>query len=509
MLVLSGQVKRADLKGNTGVRQLGPQELDLPEIVRSITKYAVRIMEPAGIRYHLEKAVCLARTGRKGPVWVEIPLDVQAAPVDPESLLAFAPENEIPPTIKQEELLDKTQQAIKLLNTAERPVLLVGNGVHHAGARGAFNQVVELLKIPVLTTWAGCDLIADNHPLCFGRPGNIAARGSNFTVQNSDCLISVGARLDFDITGFNQSNFARAAKKVVVDIDPNEIAKLRMQVQVPLAVDALQFFKAVLSQYSSIRQRDRSTWIARCRSWKKRYPVILPEYYQQTDLINSFVFADILSEELTCDDLLIPGSSGAAIDSFWMAFKAKTNQRAFSTGGLGSMGFGVPASLGGCLASGGRRTVTVEGDGGFHMNAQELGLVAKMHLPIKYFILNNQGYASIRGMQRNYFEGHFVGCDAASGLTLPDTVKVAEAYGVMGRRIASTVVLREQIREILAMPGPIVCEVMVNPDQVLCPRVSNSIQPDGSIVSKPLEDLWPFLDRQEFLENMIVPPLDE
>ncbi len=506
-LIISGQVKRSDMKGNSGVRQIGQQELDIVSIVKSITKYAVTVTEPEKIRYHLEKAVYLAKEGRKGPVWIDIPLDVQATQIDNDNLSGFNA-NEIKSNVNKS-LSEIVKQTILILNNAERPVLLAGNGVHYAGAKNDLSQLVDVLGIPVLTTWAGNDLFADDNPLFIGKPGTLASRGANFTIQNADCLISIGARLDFDVTGFNQKNFARAAKKIVVDIDAFEIKKLQMTVDVPVHADALTFIQEFIRQKGSIESKDRQKWISRCQEWKHRYPVVLPEYWEQDKYVNSYVFTYVLSEELTDNDLIIPGSSGSGIDTFWLSFKSKKGQRVFSTGGLGAMGFGVPASIGGCLASGRKRTITVDGDGGFHMNAQELETIARLSLPIKYFVLNNQGYASIRNMQRNHFHGNLVGCNISSGLSLPDTLNVARAYSIKTAKLDNHTSLRENIQNILMSSGPIVCEVMIDPDQPIGPRASSTVKPDGSMVSKPLEDLWPFLNREEFLANMIIPPLKE
>ncbi len=509
-LILSGQVKRSDMKGDLAVRQIGPQELDIVSIVKPITKYAVTVIDPSTIRYHLEKAVYLAKSDRKGPVWLDIPLDVQAAHIEPDDLEGLdASETAAPNSDKSLRLSEQVRRTIQFLNEADRPVLLAGNGVHYSAAKEDFSQLVDILGIPVLTTWAGSDLVADEHPLFFGKPGILASRGANFTMQNSDCLVSIGARLDFDVTGFNQANFARAARKIVVDIDPSEIKKIKTTIDVPVCADAGAFVREMITQTKLIKDRDRKEWLLRCQEWKQKYPVVLPEYWEQGRYVNTYVLTALLSEELTGNDLIIPGSSGAGIDTFWLSFKTKEGQRAFSTGGLGSMGFGIPASIGGCLASGRKRTITVDGDGGFHMNAQELETVKRLNLPIKYFVLNNQGYASIRNMQRNHFQGRLVGCDASSGLSVPDTVRVATAYGITATRLLDHTGLREHIREVLKAPGPIVCEVMVDPSQPIAPRVSSAVKADGSMFSKPLEDLWPFLEREEFLSNMIIPPLEE
>ena len=507
-IFISGQVKRADLKTGLGIRQLGPQELDIVALVSPITKYAVMVMDPKTIRYHLEKAATLAMSGRKGPVWIDIPLDVQGATIDPETLPGLEPAAELP-----EEgaagLEGAVEATLGLLETSERPVLLVGNGVRLAGAEAVFLRVVEALGIPVLTTWMGADLLADAHPLCFGKPGTVAPRGANFTIQNADLLISVGARLDAAVTGFDQSRFARGARKVVVDIDPHEIAKLGMVVEVPIVADAREFLERLLARVEVAGVKDRRPWLERCAQWKVRYPMVLPEYYETKGCVNSFVLADVLAEVCSERDLLVPGSSGAAIDTFWLGFRTRQGQRLFSTGGLGAMGFGIPAALGACLGSEGRRTICVDGDGGFQMNIQELATIARLSLPIKFFVINNGGYASIRAMQRNHFQGHLVGCDASSGLGLPDTLAVAAAYGLKTFRIKDQATLRGDVQRVLEHPGPVVCEVMADPDQVISPRVSTVVRPDGGMSSRPLEDLWPFLDREELHSNMMIPLLPD
>ena len=509
-LVVSGQVKRADLKGSSGIRQRGPQELDIVEIVKNITKYAITIMDPKTIRYHLEKAVYLAKCGRPGPVWLDIPLDVQAAQIDPDKQKGFAANDEsfasMPPS---QPPINEVEKIYQLLNEAERPVLLVGNGVRLARAKEALRELIEMLNIPVLRTWAGADLLADSHSLCFGKPGTVAPRGSNYTIQNADLVLAIGTRMDAAVIGFDDTQFARAAKKIVVDVDLAEIKKFSMNVEVPVHADAGVFIGEMLRQKHRYQPRNISNWLGRCRKWKEKYPVILPEYWKSEKYVNTYALSATLAKELTGEDLVIPGSSGVGIDTFWLSFEMKEGMRSFSTGGLGAMGFGIPAAMGGCIASGGKRTVCVDGDGGFQLNIQELETVKRLNLPIKYFVINNNGYASIRGMQRNHFKGRMVACDDSSGLTLPSVLKQAEAYGIPAVRLEKQEGLAKKVREILATAGPVVCEVMVDPDQTVGPRVSSVVKPDGQIVSRPLEDLFPFLDREEFIANMIIPPLSE
>ena len=507
VLFLSGQVKRADLKGNRGLRQLGVQETDIVSIVSSITKYAVMVVDPATIRYHLEKAVYLARLGRPGPVWIDVPLDVQAAQIEPERLSGFdAAEVEKP--WEKVPLDDLARQTIRLLNQSERPVILVGNGARLAGGETLFRQLAGELGVPVLTTRLGIDLLPASHPLCFGMPGGIASRAANFTLQNSDFLLALGTRLDMALIAYAPQRLARAAKKVMVNIDAAEIHKLGSIIDVAVEADAKRFLETMLAWRDEIQPRDRAPWLERCRQWRTRYPFVQPEQRAEGRGISLYAFSDLLAEELSEGDIVLPGSAGFVAEIFLTAFKCKAGQRVFHNKGTGSMGLSQPAAVGACLAAASRRTIAIDGDGGFAMNIQELETVARLNLPIKFFVINNGGYASIRSSQRNYF-GRLTGADSTSGLSLPDYVKVAKAYGIQARRISRPTALRKALRSVLQQPGPAICEVMVLPDEPRIPRAASAQGPNGSMVSKPLEDLYPFLDRKEFRENMLVPALDE
>jgi acetolactate synthase-1/2/3 large subunit len=507
VLFLSGQVKRADLKGNRGLRQLGVQETDIVSIVSSITKYAVTIVDPASIRFHLEKAVCLARLGRPGPVWVDVPLDVQAAEIQPELLSGFnICENEKPwEKIALDRLAGQTMQ---LLNQSERPVILVGNGVRLAGGETLFRELADRLSVPVLTTRLGVDLLPADHSLCFGMPGGIASRAANFTLQNSDFLLVLGARLDMALIAYAPHRLARAAKKVMVNIDPAEIHKLGSIIDVAVEADARQFLTEMLLLQKTVQPRDRGLWLERCRQWQKRYPFVQAEQRADKRGISLYSFSEILAQELAPGDIVLPGSAGFTAEIFLTAFRCKVGQRVFHNKGTGSMGLSQPAALGACLAAAGRRTVAIDGDGGFAMNIQELETIRRLNLPIKFFVVNNAGYASIRSSQTNYFS-RLTAADTTSGLSLPDYVKVAQAYGIASRRLTNPATLREELREVLETHGPLVCEVMVIPDEPRVPRVSSVQRQDGSMVSKPLEDLFPFLEREEFRENMLIPTLEE
>jgi acetolactate synthase-1/2/3 large subunit len=503
-LFLSGQVKRADLTGSRGLRQLGVQEIDIVSMVRPITKYAVTIMEPDSIRYHLEKAVWLAKSGRPGPVWIDIPLDVQAASIDPAALPGFV--LPIPPV--EGLIAAGVTRVIELLNASQRPILLAGNGIRLAGAQQEFLALVERLEIPVLTTRLGVDLIPDAHPRLVGMPGGIAPRGANFALQNADWLLILGARLDMALIAYAPEKLARAARKIMVNIDPAEIAKLGPAIDVPLACDVGRFLRELAGQAGRIVPRDRTAWQQRCRRWKADYPFVLPEHRAETRGISVYAFSEILCDELAGDDVVLPGNSGLACEIFLTAFKVKAGQRVFHNKGTGAMGFCQPAAIGACLASGRRRTIAVDGDGGFQLNVQELETVKRLGLPVKFFVVNNQGYASIRASQQGHF-GRLTAADTTSGLTLPDVVRQAEAYGLPSVRLSDPADLRRQLRAVLETPGPVVCEVVVLADEPRQPRVASVQRPDGSMVSKPLEEMWPPLPREEFLANMIVPPLEE
>ena len=502
-LFISGQVKRADMIGDSGVRQVGLQEIDIIPIVSSITKYAVTVLDPTCIRYHLEKAEYLATSGRPGPAWVDIPLDVQAAMIEPDDLRGFEPAPLDPPRIQ-----DEVARAIELLNEADRPVLLAGNGIRLAGAQADFLNMVDQLGIPVQTSRLGVDLIPHSHKLCFGSPGHIAPRGANFTIQNADWVLILGARLDTFLTAYAPDRLARAATKVVVDIDPSEIRRLGKIASVPICADLRLFFREFFRLLPKVKPKDRSAWLGRCRDWKARYPFVLPEHFNGGKYLSMYAFSAVLSDELASDDIVLSGSSGVAADIFSTALEVKAGQRVFFNKGTSAMGLAQPAAIGACLAGGGRRVVCVDGDGGFQLNIQELETVRRLGLPIKFFVINNQGYAMIRQSQGTHFK-RLTGADASSGLTLPDVTEVAAAYGLDTARISSVGDLKEQVRRVLDRPEPIVCEVIVDPDEVRAPRVSTVVRPDGSIVSKPLEDMWPFLDRDEFRANMIIPPLEE
>jgi acetolactate synthase-1/2/3 large subunit len=441
-------------------------------------------------------------------VWVDIPLDVQAAPIDETKLAGFDAAAEAL-AFDASGLRERVRQTIDSLNRSERPLIFIGNGVRLARAEAELRRLVSLLQIPVAATWCAADIISSEDPLFVGRPGSLAARGANFALQNSDFLLSIGARLDFAITGYAPERLARAAHRVMVDIDAAEIEKLAKYIHTPICADAGTFLREMLAQIDSVEPKERDSWKRRCADWKTRYPVVLAEHRKPEGRVSIFNLAEVIGQETTAADLMISGNSGSGIEIFLFACPTRTGQRIFHTAGLGAMGCALPNSIGVCIAGERKRTICVDGDGGFMFNIQELATVRQHNLPIKFFILNNDGYASIRASQASFFGSPLLGCDEGTGLLIPDLCKVAAAFGIGTARITSQACLREQVRNVLETPGPVVCDVQVIPDEVRGPRLSSMQRPDGSLVSKPLEDLWPFLPREEFYANMIISPIEE
>lgn len=499
LLVISGQVKRADRLNGRPLRQGGVQEVDIVPMVESVTKYAVTVDDPQQIRFHLEKALHLMRAGRPGPVWLDIPLDVQAAPIDPETLPGFNP-----PSMPEPDLAAEIEQTLALLQTAKRPLVLAGHGVRIAGSARDFLTLVEKLGVPVVTTWNALDLLPDAHPLNAGRPGVVALRAANFAVQNCDLLISIGSRLDNIITAYNPRGFARAARKVVVDVDANELDRIDMEIDARIATDAGNFIRQLAARAAPVHCAD---WIARCQDWKARYPVNDGAAFPSSGAITHYHFVSALSDAIPADTLVSTGSSGLAIEVFYTIFRNKPGQRVFLTSGLGSMGYGLPAAIGACLANGSQPMVAIESDGSLQLNLQEFGTLAAQNLPITLVILNNGGYASIRNTQRNYFAERYVGTGPEAGLLLPELDKVAATYGLPYVRIADAAELPGLLESALATPGPRIVDVRLTPNETLAPKAAALPQADGSMLSMPLEDMSPLLSLEQLQAEMLIPLL--
>ena len=502
---ISGQVNVKDTILGTKLRQKGVQEVDIVAIVKSVTKYAVMITEPSEIRYHLEKAHYLATTGRPGPVWIDIPLNVQGAKIDETNLRGFTPsESEKHHTESPDVLKEKVSQLVGMIKNSERPILWIGNGVRLAGAEKELEKLMQKLKIPVLTTWNGADLLPDAHPLYIGRPGLFGQRAANFAVQNSDLMIAVGNRLSIPQTGYNIKAFGRATKKVLVDIDASELSDKYVKPDFPINADAKEFLKELNAQLANLKLNNYENWVKTCKDWKKKYPLVLPEYLKQKKYANSYVFVDALSDELSANDVIVT-DMGTSFTTTFQAFKVKKGQRFFTSTGLASMGFGLPGAIGACFASGKKRTICLTADGGINMTIQELQTVIAHKLPMKIFVFNNDGYLSIKAHQNTNFGGFYVGANKSSGVFLPDIIKIAKAYGYKTAKIENHKNLRAKIRSVLKTPGPVLCDVKLDPDEVLSPRLKTKKKEDGTLTQSAFEDMWPFLGREELKKNMFIP----
>lgn len=510
VLYLSGQVKQEttiESCRELSLRQLGNQEINITDIVRPVTKYTAIVKGPQDIRYHLDKAIYLATHGRPGPVWLDIPLDVQAALVDPDGLTPYDNrEDEMP--FDGAALSRQVAQVVALLQKAERPIFLAGQGIRISKGIDLFRQVVDKIQIPVLASFCGFDLIPSSHRLFAGRPGTLGSRFGNFALQNADLLISVGSRNNIRQVSYNSGDFAKNAIKVVVDIDEAELKKPTFFPDVAIRADATEFLRRFKEAVEIASFPNRQPWIDWCRERRERYPVVLTEYWERKEPVNPYCFMQTLTEALDERAIVVAGNGTACVTLF-QAGIVKDGQRFFWNSGCASMGYDLPAAVGACLGSSGNPVVCLAGDGSLQMNIQELQTLSHHKVPVKLFVLNNGGYVSIRQTQDSFFESRYVACGPSSGVTFPDVCRVAVAYGIPSAVIANQIGLKERIEEVLTTPGPVVCEVILSPEQNFSPRVSSKKEPDGRIVSKPLEDMYPFLSREEMLSNMILEPLKE
>lgn len=487
MFVLSGQSKRADLVGEKQVRQIGSQEVQIIDMVKPITKYAVQIMKPEEIRYHLERAYYECTNGRPGPVWLSVPLDVQGAVIEEEDLKGFEPKE-----ASSNDISGDVLKVAKLLKEAEAPLFIAGNGIKLSGAEEKFYKLLEKVKAPVLTTWKTIDMFAWDDPAYAGHPGIMGDRAANKILQKADLLISVGSRLDTSITAFNDTLFAKNAKKVIIDIDEHEINRMDMPKEVAIVSDAGDFLTCLTEFMGEEKLPDLSEWLACCRELRSRYPLVTDRHKDTGDYVSAYYFIDELCKTLRADDVIVPESSGGAGEITYQAFHIKKGQKMKNAAGLGSMGFGLPYAIGSSVANDRRRTILINGDGAFQLNIQELETLHRLKLPVKIFIWCNNGYASIRNMQRGNFEGRYVASSEDSGFSVPNIGAVARAYGFRTCVMRSNEEMLQMLPEIMADDEPVLCEVFVSPDETVWPRVKAAVLPDGSMKSGELENMWPY-----------------
>jgi len=503
MIVLSGQSKRETLVSSTKLplRQLGDQEVNIVEMVKGITKYAVLVDDPLAIRYHLERALHLALQGRPGPVWLDIPIDVQGAKIDPSKLKGYDPkEDEIPYQTKH--LQDSVALIAKRLAAAKRPVIYAGTGVRLSGQYDLFLKLATRLGVPVVGAWGSNDLLPNDHPSYSGRPGSLGDRAGNFAVQNSDLLLILGCRLNIRLVSYNWENFAPRAYKVMVDVDEAELKKPTLSIDLPIHADLREFiplFSTSLKDWAA----DHADWLAWCKERVKRYPVVLPEYWKSSSGVNPYCFMKRLSEHLEDGEVIACGDGTACVAAF-QAMNIRAGQRLFTNSGCASMGYDLPAAIGAAEAlPNKKRIICLAGDGSIMMNLQELQTVLGLKVPIKIFVLNNAGYHSIRQTQGNFFPDNIVGCGTDSGLSFPDFGKIAAAFDIGYQRCCKHGELDEVIKRTMALEGPVICEIMLDLAQAFAPKLSSRKLEDGRMISASLEDMSPFLDREELRSNMV------
>ena len=500
MIVVSGQAALSFVKyqEETKIRQYGIQGINIKPIVENITKYFITIDNPQKVKYYIEKAYYYATTGRPGPVWIDVPLDIQKAEVDETCLIEYAYEKEKEGRVS---LSQAVKHSYEQLMKVKRPVLLVGQGVSLANARDEFRKFIDKAQIPVITSRLGIDLLESYNDLYVGRPGNYGERSANFAIQNADLILSIGCRLSSSLVGHNPKVFGKNAYKIVIDIDQKELDKPGVKIDYSGKLDCKDFLQKMLSEYSTYNIPRYCEWVNVCKTWKEKYQVVLEEYKDEKP-VNSYYFVNKLSK-LANSDTAILVDTGSCFHVACQSWKIKKGQRYLTTGGLSSMGYWV-AGIGACMANDKKDTIVITGDGSLQMNIQEFATIKHNNLPIKVFILNNNGYLLIRHTQRNFMENRFIGEGPESGVWCPDSLNIAKAYGIKGVRIDSTDRIEDKIKEVLEYDGPVICDVMTPEWQLLIPRIASDRLPDGTLVSRNYEDMFPYLPKDELKENMLI-----
>ena len=501
MVVVSGQVKFETTIRSTGLplRQYGDQEIDIVEVVRPITKYAEMVTDPRSIRYHLEKAFYLARSGRPGPCWLDIPLDLQGAMIKENELVGFTPSSQ-DSAITRKHLTQIIPEVIAKLKSSLRPVIFAGGGVRISGQHETFLALVDKLGIPVVTGWNAHDVITNDHPLYVGRPGTVGDRAGNFAVQNSDFLLILGSRLNIRQVSYNWKSFARNAFKVWVEVDEVELSKPSVKPDLPIVAPLEEFLPQLLEYSYTGVSKAHSEWLTWNKERQIKYPVVLPEYWE-SEKINPYCFMDVLFSLLPENQVIVSANGSACVTSF-QAAKIKSGQRLWTNSGCAAMGYELPAAIGACMAASRNTVICLAGDGSIMMNLQELQTIIGNTLPIKIFLLNNNGYSSIRQTQHNFFRGQEIGSGPDSGVSFPRFQKISQAFDLPYFSCVQHSDMTNTISSALSIAGPCLVEVFVDPLTPFAPKLSSRVRPDGSIESPSLEDLSPFLTPQEMKSNL-------
>lgn len=506
VIYISGQVKfETTIRScpELPLRQLGDQEINIVDIVKPVTKYAAMVIDPKNIRIELEKALYYALSGRPGPVWLDIPLNVQGALIEEQELAGWEHAPYIPPAPADEDI----RNLLRLVQKAERPVFIAGHGIMLSHAEEKFREMLHKLNIPAVTTFCGIELLAEDDPLYAGRIGTVGQRAGNFILQNADLVISLGSRNNIRQTSYNWENYADKAVKVAVDIDEAELKKKTFIPDLPICADAGKFIDALSAAIDQLQLPDYSEWLAWCRERRENLPPVTMEQENWQDKVNPYFFIRELTAVTEADTNIVAGN-GTACVALFQSGQVKIGQRIFWNSGCASMGYDIPASLGAAVASG-RKTICLAGDGSFMMNMQELQTIIHHQLPVKIFLLDNDGYGSIKQTQKNFFGDELIGCDAPSGVSFPDFMLLAQAFGCKTFEITGQENLRENLQEIINTPGVVFCTVRMPSFLIFTPKLSSRRLPDGTMVSARLEDMFPFLDRDEFQKNMLIKPLSE
>lgn len=498
MIVLSGQVKRETLNyQNSNLRQLGDQENDIVSMVKKITKFSYILKNPNLTDSIMAHAIQIAKSGRPGPVWIDVPIDIQGATYVKENQKAFS--KKVLPSNKPNSSED-IRKLIKLINNSKRPAIIVGGGIRAANAHSEFMKFINKTSIPVLTAWNAHDVIYNDHNNYAGRPGTIGDRAGNFIVENCDLLLILGSRLNIRQIGYNYKKFSQNSYKVMVDIDNEELNKRTLNIDYKINTDLKVLLESLNKKVKSLKNKQHSEYLKWCKNLNYNYPVFQEKFKKSKD-INPYHFVNELFNVLQEDDIVVT-SDGTAVVTTFQGAKLKPGQRLFSNSGSASMGFGLPAAIGASISNNNSEIICIEGDGSIQMNIQELATVRHHNLPIKIFILSNEGYHSIRQTQMKYFSDNITGCGPDSGLSFPDFEKISLAYGIKFKEIKEAKNLGKSLQKVLSHHGPIVCSIKLDKKQEFEPKASSKLYPDGRMKSAPLYDLYPFLDT-EIVEEII------